>query len=118
MSQTQTTSFVFDHCAHQVPDIAAAVAWYQRHLPGVRVLYQDDSWAFLETGGAKLALILAGKHPDHIGFRVSDVELERLATEHGRSIRTHRDKTRSFYLEAPGGRWVEFISYPPDSIYG
>lgn len=110
-------TFAFDHSAHQVPDIAEAVAWYQRVLPGVHVLYQDESWAFLEAGGTKLALILEGHHPDHVGFRVGEEELERLAAEHGRTVRAHRDKSRSFYLQGPGGRWIEFISYPAGSVY-
>lgn len=108
---------VFDHAAVQVPDVAAAVAWHQAHLPGVRILYQDASWAFIEVGGAKLAFIQQGSHPDHLGFRVSEPELERLAAQHGQSIRTHRDRTRSFYLAAPGGRWIEFIAYPAESHY-
>ncbi len=107
----------FDHAAIQVPDVAAAVQWYRTTLPGCRVLYQDSTWAFLEAGGAKLAFIQQGHHPDHLGWRVSEAELERLAAQHGQSIRTHRDRTRSFYLEAPGGRWIEFIAYPPDARY-
>ena len=44
-------------------------------------------------------------------------ELERLAAHYGRTVRTHRDGSRSFYIESPGGRWMEFIAYPPSSIY-
>jgi hypothetical protein len=43
---------------------------------------------------------------------VTDVELERLAAKHGATIKPHRDRTRSFYLQAPGGLWVEIIAYP------
>jgi catechol 2,3-dioxygenase-like lactoylglutathione lyase family enzyme len=106
-----------DHVAQQVPDVAAAVEWYLGTIPGCRVLYQDASWAFIDAVGTRLAFIQEGHHPDHIGFRVSDGELERLAAEHGQTIRPHRDSTRSFYIKAPGGRWVEFIAYPPDEPY-
>ena len=33
--------------------------------------------------------------------------------EMGKEIKPHRDRTRSFYLEAPGGQAVEIIAYPP-----
>lgn len=118
MTDPTTACFMtFDHVAQQVPDVAAAVAWYQRVVPGCRVLYQDATWAFVEVGGSKLALIQQGHHPDHVAWRVSDEDLERLAAEHGPKIRTHRDGTRSIYVPAPGERWIEFISYPADSIY-
>jgi catechol 2,3-dioxygenase-like lactoylglutathione lyase family enzyme len=102
---------VFDHAAQVVPDIAAAVAWYRETLAGVTVLYQDESWAFLEAGGAKLAFVKRDQHPNHLAWRVSTVELERLAALHGQEIKEHRDKTRSFYLQAPGEQWIEIISF-------
>ncbi len=113
----QQVSLSFDHIAQQVPDVAAAVAWYLETIPDVRVLYEDESWAFIEVSGTKLAFIRAGDHPDHIGFRVSDADLERLAATYDKEIRPHRDGTRSFYIAAPGDRWIEFISYPPESRY-
>ena len=102
----------FDHVAQQVPDIAAALDWWQRTVPGARVLYADDTWGLLEAGGVKLAFVTADQHPDHLAFKVSDAELERLAEEHGLPISPHRDGTRSFYAQAPGGHHVEVIAYP------
>ena len=99
----------FDHIAQQVPDIAEAVAWYQEHLPGTAVLYQDTSWALIDAGGVKLAFVVKDQHPGHVAWRVSDEELERLARKHGREIKPHRDRTRSFYLDAPGGQSIEII---------
>lgn len=110
-------ALAFDHIAQQVPDVAAAVAWYRRTVPGCRVLYEDATWAFVEAGGVKLAFVLRDQHPGHVAWRVSDAELERLAAEHGREIRPHRDGSRSFYLEGPGGQWVEIISFPTDYPY-
>jgi len=102
----------FDHVAQPVPDIAAALAWWQRAVPGAQILYADETWGLLEAGGAKLAFVMADEHPHHLAFKVSDAELERLAAEHGAAIAVHRDASRSFYLEAPGDARVEVIAYP------
>lgn len=102
----------FDHVAQQVPDIAEAVAWQVRTVPGSTVLHQDPSWALVESGGVRLAFVLPGQHPAHVAFRVSEEELEALAAEHGAPIATHRDATRSIYLEGPGSLATEIISYP------
>ena len=102
----------FDHVAHQVPDVAAALDWWTRTVPGARVLYADETWGLLEAGGAKIAFVMAEQHPNHLAFKVSGDELERLAAEHGAEIHGHRDASRSFYLEAPGAQRVEVIAYP------
>jgi catechol 2,3-dioxygenase-like lactoylglutathione lyase family enzyme len=104
--------FEFDHVAQQVPDIAAAVEWYQALIPGCAVIYQDQSWAFLDACGAKLAFVQADQHPGHVAWRVPDEELDALAQRFGAKVSTHRDGSRGLYLEAPGGQWVEIISYP------
>jgi hypothetical protein len=102
----------FDHLAQQVPDVAAALDWWQRTVPGATVLHADETWGLLEAGGAKLAFVVADQHPDHVAYKVSATELERLAGEHGVAIASHRDGTRSFYLDAPGDHRVEVIAYP------
>ena len=102
----------FDHVAQPVPDIAAALAWWQRAVPGAQILYVDDTWGLLEAGGAKLAFVVAEQHPQHLAFAVSGDELERLAGEYGAAIDGHRDGSRSFYLKAPGDGRLEIIAYP------
>jgi hypothetical protein len=102
----------FDHVAQQVPDIAEAVEWQRRTVPGTAVLHQDATWALVESGGARVAFVLPGQHPSHLAFRVDDEQLERLAAEHGVEIATHRDATRSIYLVGPGSLQTEIISYP------
>lgn len=102
----------FDHVAQQVPDVAAAIDWWRETIPATKVLYQDDTWGLIEAGGAKLAFVMADQHPGHLAWRVSAAELERLAARHAMAIHPHRDGTRSFYLEAPGGQAVEVIAYP------
>lgn len=107
----------FDHVAQQVPDIAAAINWYQQLIPGCRVLYQDESWGFVDACGVRLAFVKKDQHPGHIAWRVSEADLEALAERYGQEIRPHRDRTKSFYIEAPGGQWVEIIAFPPDAAY-
>jgi hypothetical protein len=104
----------FDHVAQQVPDIAEAVDWQMRTVPGTRVLHQDPTWALVESGGAKLAFVLPDQHPSHLAYRVDAEELERLAAANGVEIATHRDATRSIYLEGPGALATEIIAYPED----
>ena len=101
--------FQFDHIAQQVPDIAQAVAWYLQLLPEVKVLFQDTSWAFVEVQGVRLAFVKNDQHPNHLAWRVSNSQLELMAAKYQKPIATHRDKTRSFYLEAPGNQWIEII---------
>ncbi len=106
---------IFDHVAQVVPNIAEAVRWYREHFAQAEVLYQDDSWAFVECGGTRLAFVLKDEHPGHIAWRVSESELDRLAALYGKPIKPHRDRTKSFYLEAPGGQHIEIITFPPDA---
>ena len=102
----------FDHVAQRVPDVAAALDWWQRTVPGATVLYADETWGLLQAGGARLAFVVAEQHPDHLAYKVSATELERLAAEHGAAIDEHRDGSRSFYVDAPGEHRVELIAYP------
>ena len=101
----------FDHVAMRVPDVAGALDWWQQTVPGAQVLYADETWGLLEAAGAKIAFVAAEQHPDHMAFKVSVEELERLAATHDAAIATHRDDSRSFYLDAPGGHRVEVIAY-------
>jgi hypothetical protein len=107
-----------DHIAQQVPDIAEAVEWQRRTIPGTTVVYQDPTWALVESGGARLAFVLAEQHPSHIAYRVDAEELERLAADHGVAIATHRDATRSIYLAGPGALQTEIIAYPEPGADG
>ena len=64
-------SYTFDHVAQVVPDIAAAVAFYTELLPDAKLLYQDESWAFVEAGGVKLAFVVKDQHPGHLAWRLA-----------------------------------------------
>ncbi|MEP6754614.1 MAG: VOC family protein [Chthonomonadales bacterium] len=102
--------FKFDHAAQVVPEIAEAVDWYKQVIGEVTVLFQDTTWAFIDAGGARLAFVVKDQHPNHLAWRVSGAKLEEMAVSYNKEIKTHRDKTRSFYLESPGGGAVEIIS--------
>jgi catechol 2,3-dioxygenase-like lactoylglutathione lyase family enzyme len=108
----------FDHVAQQVPDIADALRWWQRTVPGSWIVYEDDTWGLLDAHGTRLAFVMADQHPNHVAWRVADDEFERLAAEHDAEVAGHRDGSRSFYLQAPGGQSVEVIAYADGSLDG
>ncbi len=97
----------FDHVAVHVKDIARSVAWY-RETVGASVLYEDDTWAFLEAGGVKIALTLPSQHPRHIAFDVGTAPSD----EFLKKARPHRDGSVSYYIVDPDGNAVEWIQYP------
>jgi catechol 2,3-dioxygenase-like lactoylglutathione lyase family enzyme len=102
----------FDHVAVPSNDIAASVEWYRLQF-GAEVLYQDRTWAFLNVGGTKLALVTPTQHPPHVAVEVSAEELAAAAARAGVAIDSHRDGTRGFYVSDPFGNAVELIHYPP-----
>jgi catechol 2,3-dioxygenase-like lactoylglutathione lyase family enzyme len=107
----------FDHAAVPSNDIAASVEWYRAHV-GATVIYQDKTWAFLDVGGTKLALVTPTQHPPHVAVTVTEDELARAATAANIPIDTHRDGTKGIYLHDPFGNAVELICYPPgQTIY-
>jgi catechol-2,3-dioxygenase len=91
-----------DHIAISVKDIKSAVEWYQQHFL-CAVTYQDDSWAFLEFGNIKLALVIPEQHPPHIAF------VSEKAETYG-TLKAHRDGTRSLYVNDPAGNSVEIMA--------
>lgn len=104
-------NWTFDHIAHVVPDIAAAVEFYITLVPGSAVLFQDDTWAFIEVGGVKLAFVVRDQHPGHLAWRVSKDILAEQAVKYGKTPVSHRDGTQSFYLDGPAGQHIEIISF-------
>ena len=103
-----------DHVAVVSQNITASVQWYQEHFKAT-ILYQDSTWAFLQIGHGKLALVTPGQHPAHLAVRVKNEELDNLATDTGTSIAQHRDGTRGIYLHDPDGNSVEVIVYPENA---
>ena len=97
----------FDHVAVNVKDISASVEWYKANL-GAKVAYQDETWAFLEAGGARIALTLKSQHPAHIAFDVGPEPPESFLEK----ARKHRDGSISRYVTDPDGNALEWIYYP------
>ena len=110
-------AFAFDHVAVPSNDIAASVEWYRSRL-GARVLYQDATWAFLDVGGVKLALVTPTQHPPHVAVKVSEGELAEAARAAGVAVDRHRDGTTGIYVYDPFGNAVELICYPAgETVY-
>lgn len=90
-----------DHVAVQVPDIAAAVAWYRERF-ACEVDYEDPTWALLRFANARLALVVPDQHPAHFAVCRDDI------TSFGEPV-AHRDGTRSVYTRDPWGNSVEIL---------
>ena len=98
----QTTALdSLHHVAISVQDVARAVDWYKDQFR-VRVAYQDDTWALLEFANTRLALVIPGQHPPHIGVVHPD------ARSFG-ELKTHRDGTASIYISDSEGNSVEIL---------
>src|SRR5690349_11749183 len=107
----------FDHVAIPSNDIGQSVEWYKTKF-GATVLYQDRTWAFLDLGGTKLALVTPTQHPPHVAVRVSEAQLDAAAGEAGVKVDSHRDGTKGIYVSDPFGNAVELICYPPgETVY-
>jgi catechol 2,3-dioxygenase-like lactoylglutathione lyase family enzyme len=90
-----------DHVAIPVQEIASAVAWYTDTFR-CKVKYQDATWALLGFNNVDVALVIPSQHPAHIGFMSPDAE------KFG-ELKTHRDGTRSCYVNDPSGNAVEIL---------
>lgn len=90
-----------DHIAIPVKDIARASNWYQQQF-SCKVLYQDETWAFLEFANIRLALVLPQQHPPHLAFSRDDAE------KFG-ELKTHRDGSKSVYIKDSEGNSVEIL---------
>jgi catechol 2,3-dioxygenase-like lactoylglutathione lyase family enzyme len=101
----------FDHVAVPSNDIDASVRWYVEHF-NASVIYQDKTWAFLNLGGQKLALVTPTQHPPHVAVAVTEEQLESASRSTGVAIDKHRDGTKGIYLHDPFGNAVELICYP------
>jgi catechol 2,3-dioxygenase-like lactoylglutathione lyase family enzyme len=103
--------FEMDHVAVPTRDIPGTVRFYVENF-GARVLYADDTWAFLRVGQGKLALVRPEQHPGHVALRVDLASLEAAAKKAGKAVDKHRDGTQGIYLEDPAGNVIELICYP------
>tara|TARA_A100001011_G_C13537526_1_gene527117 strand:- start:148 stop:450 length:303 start_codon:yes stop_codon:yes gene_type:complete len=96
----------FDHVALSVKDVCLSVLWYKKNF-NVIVEYEDETWAMLNVGGAKVALT-AGEHPPHLAFRVDSIS----DFPDGCEVKQHRDGSWYYYDKDPDGNVLEWIAYP------
>ena len=99
----------FDHVAVNVKDIRASTEWYVKNL-NAEVLYLDDTWAFLETHGSKIALTLKSQHPAHICFAITEKEREEKFSD--KTFKKHRDGSSSCYTSDIDGNFIEYLIWP------
>ncbi len=92
------------HVAIPVPNVAQAVEWYTSRFH-CRVDYHDDTWALLEFGNTKLALVIPRQHPSHVAIARPD------ANKFGELIE-HRDGLKSVYIKDPFGNTIEILEDP------
>ena len=90
------------HVAISVRDIASAVTWYTSTFR-CTVSYQDATWALLDFDNVQLALVIPEQHPPHVAFAGPQAESFGALT-------THRDGTRSTYVNDPAGNPVEIVA--------
>ena len=91
-----------DHIALRVDNIAESVAYYLSEFKCM-IIYQDDTWAFLQFDNIKLALVIEDEHPYHIAFETDDKGVL--------NGTLHRDGSISKYIKDPSGNTIELIKY-------
>ncbi len=100
-NEQNTSLDAIDHIAIQVANIQEALDWYGKHFK-CTIEYQDNSWAYIKFANIHLALVVASQHPNHLAFIVDN------AAKYG-SLQTHRDGTKSVYVDDPAGNTIEFV---------
>ncbi len=113
------------HTAIRVQDIDRAKSFYLSL--GMRMVWDDKDWCYLETGEGNDGLALLGPGykaaGPHFAFHFTDREevsrAHRKMQEAGVDIgdlHDHRDGTTSFYLKDSEGNWLEMLYQPPAGI--
>ena len=113
------------HIAIRVKDIERAKSFYLNL--GMKIVWDDKDWCYLEAGPLKDGLALLGPGykaaGPHFAFHFTDrEEVEQVhlqLKEEGfkvGALHDHRDGTSSFYLKDPEGNWLEILYEPPGGI--
>ena len=113
------------HIAIRVQDIARAKSFYINL--GMKIIWDDKDWCYLEAGDGRDGLALLGpgykKAGPHFAFhftnRADVEEIHHQLKSSGASVgalHDHRDGTASFYVKDPEGNWLEMLYQPPDGI--
>ena len=96
----------FDHVALVSNNINDSVKWYVDNL-SAKIIYQDDTWGFVEVAGTKIAFVMQHQHPPHICFEPDDSYIESNLKD--RTFKKHRDGTSSCYITDCDGNFIEFL---------
>ena len=113
------------HIAIRAQDIARAKLFYINL--GMKLIWDDKDWCYLESGPYKDGLALLGPEykaaGHHFAFHFTDrtqvEEIRRQLAQQGvhvGPIHHHRDGTASFYLKDPEDNWLEMLYQPPEGI--
>ena len=120
-ASAQTPTLPYDHVHLNVPDAAAASAWYEKHFGGTRIteapnriMYGSTRLMFLIS---KTAAPSAGGAIDHLGFSVADLDAKMKEFEAAgvKITSPARDVAGLFklaFIEDPWGTRLEVVQDP------
>lgn len=117
----QTATLPYDHVHLNVPDAAAASAWYETHFGGTRISEAPNRIMFGSTRLmfliAKEAKPSAGGAIDHLGFSVADLDatMKKLEAAGVKVTTPARDVAGLFklaFIEDPWGTRIEVVQDP------
>ncbi len=113
------------HIAIRVKDVERAKSFYLSL--GMKLVWDDPDWCYLEAGPGKDGLALLGPNykaaGPHFAFHFDELEDVRQIHQqliksgvHVGELHAHRDGTSSFYLQDPEGNWLEMLYHPREGI--
>ncbi len=120
-ASAQTMTFPYDHIHVNVPDPAAASAWYEKHFGGTRIpeapdrlMFGSTRFMFLRNATAKPS---AGSAIDHVGFSVADLdakmkEWEAAGVKIVQPVREVPGLFKLAFVEDPWGTRIEVVQDP------
>ena len=113
------------HVAIRVDDVDRAKSFYLGL--GMKLVWDDPDWCYLETGENKDGLALLGPGykaaGPHFAFHFTNKdEIDRIHSSlksqgvQVGALHDHRDGTSSFYLKDTEGNWLEMLYHPSTGI--
>ena len=113
------------HVAIRVDDVDRAKSFYLSL--GMRLVWDDNDWCYLETGEGRDGLALLGPGykaaGPHFAFHFTNKdEVEKIRDSLKKqgikvgALHDHRDGTSSFYLKDTEGNWLEMLYHPSAGI--
>ena len=113
------------HIALRVEKLDRAKSFYLNL--GMKLIWDDKDWCYLEAGKGKDGLALLGPSYNaagpHFAFHFEEKkEIENIYSDLKNSgvkvapIHEHRDGTASFYMQDTEGNWLEMLYVPEGGI--